>query len=185
MDDRTLHMLKSRPSMSSTIPSVSAPQSAMDVAKCLVKIANADDKIVGTDLSGNPVKEGITHLKLQKMLYFAQATHLAIFDRPLFEDEIQAWSLGPVVPSVYRVFKDSENQPIDPNAGECNNPEVEKFLNVIWQLFGKYSASELVDMTHRHKPWLSVYKEDVQNIPISQEAIKAYYKESFASPVNA
>ena len=40
-------------------------------------------------------------------------------------------------------------------------------------------------MTHRHKPWLSVYKEDVQNIPISQEAIKAYYKESFASPVNA
>lgn len=169
--------------MEATLPKVSAPVEAMDVAKCFVKIANA--KIVGNDEDGNPIAEGITNLKLQKMLYFAQATHLAVFEKPLFNDEIEAWSLGPVVPAVYHVFKGSENKPIDPAIGECNNREVEEFLKVVWDLFGKYSASELVDMSHRHAPWRSVYKPDVKNIPISQDSIKAYYKESFASPVNA
>lgn len=168
--------------MAQTIPQVTAPVQAMDVAKCFVKIANA--KIIGTDENGTPVAEGITNLKLQKMLYFAQATHLALFDRPLFRDEIEAWSLGPVVPAVYHVFKGAQNAPIDPGVGEINNQEVENFLKVVWELFGKYSASELVDMTHRHKPWADVYQKNVKNIPISQDSIRAYYKESFASSVN-
>lgn len=35
--------------------------------------------------------EGITHLKLQKILYFAQAAYLSLYDKPLFEEEIYAW----------------------------------------------------------------------------------------------
>lgn len=167
----------------SSIPQVSTPQEAINVAHCLIQIANS--KVIGEDEAGKPVVEGITNLKLQKMLYFAQATHLALFDKPLFKDEIQAWSLGPVVPTVYHALKNGQNQPLDPSLGECDNPEVESFLQVVWELFGKYSASELVNMTHKHTPWLSVYRKGVSDIVIPQDSIRKYYKESFNSPVHA
>ncbi len=165
------------------IQQVSTPQKAIDVAHCFIQIANS--KVIGEDESGQPVTEGITNLKLQKMLYFAQATHLALFDQPLFGEEIQAWSLGPVVPAVYHAFKDGQNELIDPSLGSCDNPEVEKFLQVVWDLFGKYSASELVNMTHKHAPWVSVYQKGVPDIVIPQDSIRKYYKESFNSPVHA
>ncbi|MDR1166886.1 MAG: DUF4065 domain-containing protein [Deltaproteobacteria bacterium] len=44
----------------------------------------------------------LTHLKIQKTLYFAQGWRLAHFGYPLFEDPIEAWKHGPVARSVYR-----------------------------------------------------------------------------------
>ena len=40
-------------------------------------------------------------MSLQKLLYYVQAWHLAITDRPLFEEQIKAWKDGPVVPQVW------------------------------------------------------------------------------------
>ena len=47
----------------------------------------------------------ITNLKLQKLLYFAQGWFLALYDTPLFKEEIQAWIHGPVVATVYHSYK--------------------------------------------------------------------------------
>jgi uncharacterized phage-associated protein len=47
----------------------------------------------------------ISHMKLQELLYYAQGLHLALNGRPLFDDTIEAWTHGPVVPTVYREFK--------------------------------------------------------------------------------
>ncbi|MFK5281891.1 Panacea domain-containing protein, partial [Lacticaseibacillus paracasei] len=47
----------------------------------------------------------ISNLKLLKLLYYAQGTCLALLDRPLFSETIEAWRHGPVVPSVYQAFK--------------------------------------------------------------------------------
>ena len=35
--------------------------------------------------------DNLTNLKLQKLLYFAQAWYLVFYKRPLFDNEIQAW----------------------------------------------------------------------------------------------
>lgn len=50
-------------------------------------------------------EEPISNLKLQKLLYYMQGFHLAYFDTPLFDDDIEAWMYGPVVPCVYNHFK--------------------------------------------------------------------------------
>ena len=42
----------------------------------------------------------MSNMKLQKMLYYQQGFHLAYFGTPLFDEEIEAWMYGPVVPSV-------------------------------------------------------------------------------------
>ncbi len=39
----------------------------------------------------------ISNLKLQKLLYYAQGFHLALYDEPLFPEAIEAWTHGPVL----------------------------------------------------------------------------------------
>ena len=54
----------------------------------------------------NSVPEGqVTNLSLNKLLYFAQGHSLAENGKPLFDEPIEAWQYGPVVPSVYHTFK--------------------------------------------------------------------------------
>lgn len=38
----------------------------------------------------------ISNLKIQKLVYYAQGVHLAMFDTTLFDEEILAWEHGPV-----------------------------------------------------------------------------------------
>ena len=51
------------------------------------------------------VYEGLTHLKIQKLLYFADGIALAVTDKPLFSEKIYAWPHGPVIKEVYDVLK--------------------------------------------------------------------------------
>ena len=46
----------------------------------------------------------MTNMKVQKLLYYSQSLHLALFCEPLFDEEIQAWRYGPVCPPAYRFF---------------------------------------------------------------------------------
>ena len=52
----------------------------------------------------------ITHLKLQKLLYIAYGWNLVLNkEHPrLFDESIQAWKLGPVIPSVYYYYKNQK-----------------------------------------------------------------------------
>jgi len=63
----------------------------------------------------------VDNLTLQKLLYYSQATHLVMRDRkPLFDDEIEAWDIGPVVPSVYNKYK-HHGFDVIPSNGECHD----------------------------------------------------------------
>lgn len=67
---------------------------AMEIANFIIWYANS----IG--------RRNLTPLKLQKILYYVQGTFLANNNRPLFNEAIQKWQYGPVVPSVYYEFKD-------------------------------------------------------------------------------
>lgn len=162
--------------MTSTI-TAPAVTTASEVAKAFIKIAN--DEKVAIPETGETYVEGITNLKLQKMLYFADAAYLALYGKPLFDDEVQAWSLGPVVPSVYEAYKAFANAKLS-TSEEPNIPtDINEFLSEMWAIFGKYTASELVDMSHKHAPWKDVY-EAGRNNPISKESMMNYYRNTKA-----
>lgn len=65
---------------------------ASDIAKKLIFKAQNDEPNGG---------EKLTNLKLQKLLYYQQGFHLAVFGIPLFNEDVEAWMYGPVVPDVY------------------------------------------------------------------------------------
>src|SRR5438045_3498157 len=86
----------------------------------------------------------ITHLKLQKLVYYAQAWSLALLNKPLFEEEIQAWTHGPVVPSLFEKFSDHNWDPIpSPEAKPTFDEETEKLLTDILETYGEHSAKKL------------------------------------------
>lgn len=43
----------------------------------------------------------ISNLKLQKLIYYAQAFHLAIYELPFFDEDFEALTHGPVCPEIY------------------------------------------------------------------------------------
>jgi len=147
---------------------------AIDVANWYVVKANSEQL-------GNNTSEGVSNLKLQKILYFAQAAHLALNNKkPLFDDDIYAWEFGPVVEDVYKSFKLSKNKPIEkPTNGDYKkiSEDVTVFLENVWDVFGKFSAAKLVQMSHDHKPWKEAYASD--NKIITKGAMYDYYKSAF------
>ena len=50
-------------------------------------------------------KQSMTHKKLQKMCYYAQAWSYALKNRPIMDAEFEAWVHGPVCRELYEKYK--------------------------------------------------------------------------------
>jgi uncharacterized phage-associated protein len=121
--------------------------------------------------------EVLTNLKLQKLLYYAQAWYLAIHNKPLFEEDFQAWVHGPALPSQYKRFKKFEWRPILEEgivAPELKNEQVTAHLIDIVNIFGVETASALELMTHNERPW----QEARKGVPSDQPSVSVISKQS-------
>lgn len=115
----------------------------------------------------------MTNLKLNKLVYFAQAVSLRKHGTLLFDDEIQAWDYGPVEPMVYYAFNRFGGRIIrhpqdDPTA---SSPRMVEVVREVMESFGKLTAFDLVRLSHRDGgAWKSVYVRNA-NKPITPKAI--------------
>ncbi len=118
----------------------------------------------------------MTNMKLQKMLYYLQGFNLAFLGKPLFEEEIEAWMYGPVVPSVYEEYKCNGSTAIMPEEGFVPislSEEEENIFDQVYENYGQFSATKLMEMTHKEAPWACT-TPGIGNI-ISKDAIKSYF----------
>lgn len=123
-------------------------------------------------LSEPEVGDGITNLKLQKLLYYAQGFNLAINEEPLFNEEIRAWTYGPVVPEVYGQYKGGGAQAIAVPDEEVSLGEEEKDLVLnVWKVYGQFSAWRLKEMTHEEPPW----RDTPRNGVITHDKLKDFF----------
>ena len=97
----------------------------------------------------------ITPLKLQKLLYYAQAWSLVFRGKALFYEDTEAWVHGPVIPPVYHRYKHHGYNiiPQDDFCGELATDEID-ILNLVWMSYGKKSAKSLEELTHSEYPWI-------------------------------
>lgn len=128
-------------------------------------------------------KESMTHKKLQKLCYFAQAWYLANYGKPLFSNRFEAWVHGPVSPDLYSRYRDwgwecisQETVPI----AFVNNTTSE-FLDLVYDVYGNYTADELEKITHSEEPWnrarVGHNPGEYSRNPISLSDMKHYYGE--------
>ena len=108
------------------------------------------------------IEAEMTNMKVQKLLYYAQSLHLALYNEPLFAEEIQAWRYGPVCPPAYNFYSEFEAKqlPIPDKESLLQLPrEKKELLEEIWEYFGGYHAYKLSDMTHLEFPWKKARKD--------------------------
>ena len=119
----------------------------------------------------------ISNLKLQKLLYYAQGIHIALYDRPLFLDSVEAWQYGPVVDKIYQKYKANGSDGIKEFAPPEENfsAKEESTLQFVHNAFGQFSAWKLADMTHEESPW----KDTPRNETIPLERIQSYFKDNY------
>lgn len=126
----------------------------------------------------------ITHLKLQKLLYFAEAWTQLLLDRELFDENIEAWAHGPVVREVFNEFQGSGWQPLVASSNVIDfDEEVNDVLEQVLDAYGNVSAKTLEHMTHNDRPWIEARgalapEARCSNI-ISKELIKEFFVEKY------
>lgn len=127
--------------------------------------------------------DSMTNLKLNKLLYYAQGHYAALTGRKLFNDDIEAWDFGPVVPSVYHKYKIcGRNRIADYDISvpdDCFTDEQYSILLDVAREYAKFAGSYLVEKTHQFgTPWKNHWSEDKRNIVIPIDEIKSYFSKS-------
>jgi uncharacterized phage-associated protein len=147
-------------------PAVQAVTSAAAVANEFIKLGREE-----------PFFPPIDQMKLQKLLFYAHAWHLAYKGTPLFEEDFEAWPWGPVVRDVYYQTKNYGRSVI---TGELSNlqrtgdgpldysfatpsiqdPDISKFIRNVWNVHKKFTGVQLSNATHAPgEPWSIVLEQ--------------------------
>lgn len=97
----------------------------------------------------------MSSMKLQKLVYYAQAWHIVWEDEPLFRARIEAWASGPVVPELYKHHR-GEIKVDSWQWGDSDGllSHESSTLNAVLKYYGGKSAFWLSELTHREQPWL-------------------------------
>jgi uncharacterized phage-associated protein len=124
----------------------------------------------------------MTHLKLQKLCYYAQAWNLAFDGEPLFKGKFQAWAHGPVCPSLWKKYSGYSYHEI-PASESFDNSKFTKdqleTLDAVWENYGQYDGRYLEELTHQELPWINARNgladgEQCTRI-IDENEMKQYY----------
>jgi uncharacterized phage-associated protein len=145
----------------------------------------------------------ISQMKLHKLVYYAHGWNLAIRDEPLINEAVEAWSYGPVVPSLYHEFKDLGSSRINRKAttlevvSEGSRPELRapaldstdletrKLLDRVWDVYGGLTAAQLSGMTHKPgTPWTVTRNTHprLKGADIPNELIQKHFKARLKDP---
>ncbi len=138
----------------------------------------------------------MSHLKLQKILFYVQALHLAYFDEAIIKDDFEAWLHGPVSRVVFDKIKDlsvlhseimfaPEQWPNETPQQILERTITSDQLDLVDEVidsFGKLTSSQLENLTHSESPWIDAREGygvgDKCEVVIPKEAMRIYYKQS-------
>ena len=132
----------------------------------------------------------LTHKKLQKLCYYAQAWHLALLNRSLFTETIQAWIHGPVIPALYAAYADYGWELIPQHKGERPGfpADTLEILETVWNTYKDFDGDQLEALTHDEEPWQNARKGLAFDQPghkeISLEDMRAFYKQLWQDSQN-
>jgi len=139
---------------------------ASNIAACLINLSNEK-------------RDPVSNLKLQKLLYYSQAWHLAIFKQPIFTEEIEAWVHGPVVPEVFRTYRANKWARISSVEGIIIPESLRSHLEEVWGVYGSLSAYDLERLTHSEDPWKNaragIAPDVSSHVVITKDSMRDYY----------
>lgn len=119
---------------------------------------------------------GITTMKLQKLCYYAQSWTLAWDEKPLFDEDFQAWANGPVCTELYALHRGeyviSANE-IKSFANEILTENEKENIDIVINDYGNETPHYLSELTHKERPW----KETRGTLPLGARSDAVIPKE--------
>jgi len=160
-----------------------------------LKVNEPLGKVDSLDLAEYVLFKGgkMSNLKLQKLLFYIQAYHLAYFEEPVIDDEFEAWVHGPVSRKVFAALKNSarlydvlsyshkegEDTPDKVLDDHLTDEQIEAIDDVIEE-FGTLSGLQLEKLTHSEDPWINARRGYAPADPcdkiIPKDEILNYYR---------
>lgn len=136
-------------------------------------------------------KKSMSPKKLQKIVYYAYGWTLALLnedikalDNRLFNESIEAWIHGPVIPELYQKYKNYGWQDIDKindNQDDLFSEDVKDVLNQVWEVYGEYTANELETISRKEFPWKNAREGlapfEASSVKISDEDMFRFFNE--------
>ena len=128
-------------------------------------------------------KEPMTHKKLQKLCYYAQAWNQALNGKNMFNGDFEAWVHGPVNRTLWDRLKYLGYNNVPPNTfSSCAkklSEQDESILESVWNTYGRFSGFDLERLTHQERPWIEardgVGEFEPTNNTISPATMREYY----------
>jgi uncharacterized phage-associated protein len=136
---------------------------------------------------------GMPPLKLQKLVYYVEAWHLAIFKESIILDRFRAWVHGPVSLKILHVFKSSASPVFNDVTVSARSarrvvaeveavlkPEQLDLIKDVLKEYGGLSAYELEALTHSELPWrearTGIASDEPSNAVISKATMQKFYR---------
>ena len=122
----------------------------------------------------------MTAMKLQKLVYYSQAWHIAWTDDVLFDNRIEAWADGPVSPDLFAKHRGMFRVSSVRNATSAELTDVERdTIRRVLAFYGPKSPQWLSDLTHMEDPWRlarhGVPDRAASNKEITPQSMGEYY----------
>jgi uncharacterized phage-associated protein len=129
-------------------------------------------------LQNAPYQRAVTHLKLQKLLFYCYGAAAAYdLEAGIGPVVFLAWEHGPVNREVYDEFRSYGAAPIPPPpVPVLYSPELFGVLTDAIRVYGVLDAWSLREQSHREQPWSTTPQGSV----INPMALKAHFKAKFA-----
>lgn len=141
--------------------------SVLGVARQILQICNSKNR-------------KLTPMQLIKLTYIAHGWTLALLDRQLFRERVEAWRYGPVLPELYQQIKRYRDMAVGevPGAPEITlAPEEADIVNQVCDLYGGLTGIQLSQLTHQSgTPWHLTWRDDEPSRVIPNEVIQQHYK---------
>lgn len=123
----------------------------------------------------------MTCQKLQKLLYYVQGCHLALYGTPMFEEKLIRAKNGPVIEEILEKYKMFHGRDIDEDLEDLSEaedrftPEERLFLEMVCDEFGGYSSWGLRNKILRERP----FEQTPMNEEIPLDDLKTYFEETY------
>lgn len=117
-------------------------------------------------------------MKLQKLCYYSQAWSLVWDDKPLFDEDFEAWANGPVCRKLFEKTQGKFSVSYaDETGGDGDLTDNQKnTIRTVLKHYSKYDAQYLSRLTHFEDPW----KQARQGVPERVHCCNVITKESMA-----
>ncbi len=117
-----------------------------------------DSRRVGDEVIrlAQKANEQISIMSVLKLVYISHGWTLALLNRPLIRDRIEAWTYGPVIPNLYFAFRKQDRFNLFP-LGVSKEPldaQCESIVRQVYEIYGGLHPMRLSELTHgTDTPW--------------------------------